>query len=306
MADVRGSRLEIWQKRWRMARRRGRALEELVAAIERALALDSTAKITSPGRIRHRVTGKMREVDVLITRGDGRHKIVTAIECKDWKKVVSDIVVEHFAKKCAALHVNKVIIVSSKGFTREALIDAQHEGVSCLSLSDATSFDWMSPTAVFTHNQCLKRFHWMFDLGPGGPKLASGFVVEDSAGTLVPWDVLNAQADVQIAKEVGAPPVEPGEVVHELRFDRVDNLYARDPSTRAAYSIVKAIVRATYQYLPVKQSPIRLHEYLDHQAGERFEIAQSELDIGGTRARLMFVPNEQGGKAVKLVLDPKK
>lgn len=286
-----------------MAKRRGRAREELVAAIERALVSDPDAKITSPGRLRHRVTKKMREVDVLIVRGKGRHKSVTAVECKDWNRPVDDPVIEQWAKKCSSLQVNKGIIVSSGGFTPEALIDAEHEGISCLSLNDVQSFDWLARDAAFTHYERRKNFAWTFDLGEAN-SFVKAMVIVDSGGNQVPINVLNAQAAAVLDRNAeNAPPKDHLSSV-VITFDHVEELRVCDTETQTLYPIVKAMVRVEFDEVELQRSLLRLHEYVDHQTGECHQIAQNEFEMYGRKARLMIVPNDEGGRTVKLVFDP--
>ncbi len=67
--------------------REGRNLEKLTHALEKYMA-EKGATVESPGFVEDRITGQKREIDVLITQGEGHHKQIIAIECKDRKTPV--------------------------------------------------------------------------------------------------------------------------------------------------------------------------------------------------------------------------
>lgn len=252
------------------------------------------------------MTNKMREVDVLMTRGEGRHKVVTAIECKDWKKPVDDTVVEGFAKKCSSLHVNKAIIVSTRGFTPEALVDAAHEGISCLSLSDVASFSWVHPEAEFVQYERRWHYRWSFDMGEANAVVGTAIAVEDLNGNSVPLEVLNAQAVKALSQLTPPWPPEENAQPIDFEFSKIDGIRVRHVGTESVYPILRAKVHVEIEMVEVQRAPFNLHEYVDHQNQEKFEFAQNELVLGGRKARLMLVPEGKDQRAVKLVFDPVK
>ena len=114
----------------------GQQLETIVAKLERLFAVDPNISVQTPARLRDRVTGALREHDVLITQKRGHHVTLTAIECRDRSRKFGVPEVEAFAAKCRDTGINKAFIVSSKGFTKTALKKAVHENVGCLLFKD--------------------------------------------------------------------------------------------------------------------------------------------------------------------------
>ena len=121
--------------------RKGKSLERLVAALERALANDPETEILTNARVRDRVTGRLREHDVLVRR-TGRHDVIIAFECRDRIRPVGVPAVESFWAKCERT-VDKGILVSGSGFSKTALQDARVRNIGCLTLEEAERFEWM-------------------------------------------------------------------------------------------------------------------------------------------------------------------
>jgi len=126
----------------------GRTLEGLVASIERALGHRDDVKVTSPGFLVDRVTGELREHDVLIELRTAHRTLVIAIECRDRSRKIGINDIESFAAKCRDTRVDRGIAVSSKGFTKPALKKGVHENITCQTLSRANSFDWLGTVGI--------------------------------------------------------------------------------------------------------------------------------------------------------------
>lgn len=135
--------------------RPGVRLEKIVASLQQMM--DPQSKVTHNEKLTDRV-GNLRQYDVVIRGSFGGRDILGIVECKDHKRRKGPTAVEAFAKKTENLGANLRLIVSRKGFTKQALKLAEHEGIGCLSLL------------------------------PEDPKLA-GFSVGDMwYGTLYRWD----------------------------------------------------------------------------------------------------------------------
>lgn len=102
-----------------------RLFEALVARIERDALEDGTV-VTSPDRLRCRLTGRLREVDASLVRPDGS---ITTIECRKRKGRQDVTWIEQLATKRASLGADKTIAVSSKGFSQAAQIVAEQHNV---------------------------------------------------------------------------------------------------------------------------------------------------------------------------------
>ena len=124
-------------------KKKGRSLETLVTAVERALAGASNVTVQSPKHLPDRITRKLREHDVVITLSGSHHKSVIAIECRDRSRKITVNDIEGFWSKCQDTDVDQGIVVSPKGFTKAAITKAANKGIRTLRLSQATSFNWL-------------------------------------------------------------------------------------------------------------------------------------------------------------------
>ena len=109
----------------------GLSLELVVAKIQQMMDLGS--KVTHNEVLVDRV-GNKRQYDVVIRGKFGGRPVLGVIECKDHSRKKGPSTIEAFAKKTENLGANLRLIVSRKGFTKQALTLAKHENIGCLSL----------------------------------------------------------------------------------------------------------------------------------------------------------------------------
>lgn len=127
-----------------MARRSStlwRRFELVVASLEQALSSQG-AVVTSPDRLRDRITGRLREVDatVRIVRPDGTEEL-TAIECRRRRNRQDDPWIEQLASKQHKIGADRVIAVSSRGFSESAKLSANHFGIALRTLAELSDPD---------------------------------------------------------------------------------------------------------------------------------------------------------------------
>lgn len=121
----------------------GKGYEKTVATIERVMATNRDVQVVSPAKLVDKVTGKLREHDVLLRANVGHRTMLVAIECRDRSRKVTVNEVEGFALKCQHTGVDRGVIVSPLGFTEGAGVKAAAMGIDCLRLVNAKSFDWL-------------------------------------------------------------------------------------------------------------------------------------------------------------------
>jgi hypothetical protein len=109
----------------------GLNLELIVAKIQQMMDINSS--VTHNEKLKDRV-GNLRQYDVIIRGEFGGRPVLGVIECKDHSRKKGPIAIEAFAKKTENLGANLRLMVSRKGFTKQALILAKHENIGCLSL----------------------------------------------------------------------------------------------------------------------------------------------------------------------------
>jgi hypothetical protein len=108
----------------------GKFFEKAVARIQEKLAPD--AKVTHDEELTDR-TGASRQYDVVIRGTNAGHPYLGIIECRDSKKREGPRSISAFSKEMDNLGANLRIMVSRKGFTKQALLVAKHEHVLCYS-----------------------------------------------------------------------------------------------------------------------------------------------------------------------------
>jgi hypothetical protein len=109
----------------------GTELETIVARIQQML--DTKSRVTRNEWLVDRL-GNRRQYDVVVRGEFGGRSVLGVIECKDHSRKKGPDAVEAFAKKTDNLRTNLRCMVSRKGFTKQALTVARHEGIECLSL----------------------------------------------------------------------------------------------------------------------------------------------------------------------------
>jgi hypothetical protein len=109
----------------------GVSLELAVARIQQMMDPDST--VSHNETLLDRL-GNRRQFDVVIRGTFGGRPVLGVIECRDHSRKKGPDAVEGFAKKTEHLGANLRLMVSRKGFTRQALRLAAHERIGFLSL----------------------------------------------------------------------------------------------------------------------------------------------------------------------------
>ena len=134
-----------------------REFERLVARIE-ADAGPRGIVVTSPDRIKCKITGRLREVDASIRSRIGTAEMLVTIECRRRTKIQDITWIEQLATKKKAIGADRTIAVSAAGFTESTKTLADQNGISLRKLSDITAEDINSllrlDFALFWHRAC--------------------------------------------------------------------------------------------------------------------------------------------------------
>lgn len=131
--------------------RKGKDVEEIAERLHK-LILGPGWEIKSPDRITDKITGQSREVDVSIRLKSGYISILIIVECRD--RDIEDVMwIEQLVTKCKNLGADKLIAVSSTGFTEPAKKSAEHYGIVTQVLSKINPDDiksWLYGSSVGT------------------------------------------------------------------------------------------------------------------------------------------------------------
>jgi len=123
--------------------RQGRELERLVAILEEALRPDGV-HVTSPDRIPDSVTGRKREVDVVIRTHEGG-TVLAICECRDRRAVADVTWVEQVVTKARDLEGSPAaVLVSTSGFTPEARKKAASYGLDVRLVTEVSVEEFRS------------------------------------------------------------------------------------------------------------------------------------------------------------------
>jgi hypothetical protein len=134
-----------------------REFERLVARIE-ADAGPHGIVVTSPDRIRCKITGRLREVDASIRSRIGTSEVLITVECRR-RATIQDVTwIEQLVTKKKTIGVDRTIAVSAAGFTEAAKAVADQNGIFLRKLSDITAADINSllrlDFVLFWHKAC--------------------------------------------------------------------------------------------------------------------------------------------------------
>ncbi|MFB9079425.1 restriction endonuclease [Flavobacterium procerum] len=84
--------------------------------------------------------GLTREFDVIIKSKVNGMNICIAMECKDYGKKVAVGIVEQFKSKCDSIkEINKMVIVSPKGFQSGAVVQAKNFGIELMTAEEVST-----------------------------------------------------------------------------------------------------------------------------------------------------------------------
>lgn len=98
--------------------------------------------VTESGMVPDREAGILREVDILIEHNYAGHEFRLIVECRDHSRSQTVDWIDGLIGKAKSLDVDKVVAVSSKGFSRSARRKAEENGIEALTLEEANETDW--------------------------------------------------------------------------------------------------------------------------------------------------------------------
>jgi hypothetical protein len=123
--------------------KRSNEFQALIARIYLQLAAHG-AQVTESVLLRERTSNAEREVDVLIEQVVVGHRIRIAVECRDRKDKDDITWIDDLIGRFSDLEIDRVIAVSSSGFTKTAASKAAAHRIDVLTLEEANETDWPS------------------------------------------------------------------------------------------------------------------------------------------------------------------
>ncbi|MCZ8011306.1 MAG: hypothetical protein ACK5U0_04700 [Gemmatimonas sp.] len=120
--------------------KKSNSFQRVIALLHEQLAAE--ASVTESEMLTDSRTGEQREVDIVIRSEIGGYPVIIGVECVDHGRPATVQWVEGMLGKHADLPTDKLILVASSGFSRQALVKAEKRGALCLSLAEAASAEW--------------------------------------------------------------------------------------------------------------------------------------------------------------------
>lgn len=273
--------------------RPGRTLEKLIAFLEKMLSRAEGAVIESPFYVRDKITGEVREHDVVVRGNFGHHETLIALECRDKSRPVTVNEVESFQSKCNDTGIHGKVIVAVKGFTKGAMKKAEAYGIRCLSLDEALGFPWMEMKTIAQFSRNITRNSWRFILADDPKHDIKNFVIRNSDGTeLRTVDFENSTRE-ELNKLEECCCFLPGK--HRQKFHFIltgQSLYDMDRHQVVELSHADVLV----EWEIVKEDkPVFQWQYRDQLSQKVLgEVAIAPMDLGSIKGALTFVNGGNG------------
>lgn len=143
--------------------------EKVTAGIYQALGQSSGVNVVCHGRgcILIGSSGVRHQIDVLTSHSDGVHTYRTAIECKYWNRRVDKAAVAKHASIVEDTGVEKGVVVSKSGFTRDAQALAIRKNMGLIELRRPIDADWdgyFREVVVDLHVVDMRTYDYQFVL----------------------------------------------------------------------------------------------------------------------------------------------
>lgn len=297
---------------------RGEAVEQLVAAIEEALS--ERASVRHDERLVDRVTGRKRQVDVLVEFRDGHHVARYMYEVKCHRRPIGTGTVEQTHRKKEDLGVEKAVLVSASGFTRPAEEKAKFLRISLMRLDLALErpFSWLARYVENLRAERIDIREWSLGVeespmplsrqkvdSPGAVRKA-GLRVRTPEGQNV---TLKDLMDPFILNHVNGVwpenPREPYEFVLKREFP---GHYLTSPDLphplRLAFVGARVVVSYSTQKIPLEVESV---EYRDLARDSPLaEVARMAWEVDGHRYQVDVIgePKEDGSTQIQLLRQP--
>lgn len=264
--------------------RKGKSLERLVRHLESALGNTGGAKIESPGFVRDKITGELREHDVLITLVSGHHTITIALECRDRKRKVGSPAVEAFHTKCEHT-VDKGLIVSSSGFTAPGIKKATALGIRCLSLQRATSMVQFRPTTLKIRKRNIDSMAITVVPEPEDAGPIANSRLNDENGNIVSPEWLFSRTEAWVL----SLDIDPNDRSPNKRRLVVNNppLTLTDVDSGRQFP-VKAIVAKVVFHVTEEAVPFSFFDYLEPDVDTLATTGIASVKAGGLQGSVVF------------------
>lgn len=120
--------------------------EELSADIQRQLSPESV--VTHNDKIRGKITGTIRQIDISIKTRVGQFEMLVVIDCKDFRSPVDVKSIGEVMELAEDVGANKIAVIASNGFTSSAKSRAKAAGIDLFTIVDSRDHDWQQYVSI--------------------------------------------------------------------------------------------------------------------------------------------------------------
>lgn len=120
--------------------KRSNLFQQLIYAIQHSVSKGE--KVTESKFLIDKQTGAKVEVDIVIDADVNNFPVVLSVEVRDRKRPATVEWVRECIGKHATLETNKLVLVSSSGFTEEAISKSTECGIEAITITEAQEYDW--------------------------------------------------------------------------------------------------------------------------------------------------------------------
>lgn len=126
-----------WRTRYNLAMpKRTNTFQAVVFAIKQHIA--AGAAVTESEELADLISGEKREVDICIKAQAAGHSVIVSLECRDHKRPQAVGWIEEMQTKHSRLPTDRLVLVSSSGFTPKAIAKAKSFGIETVVPKDLT------------------------------------------------------------------------------------------------------------------------------------------------------------------------
>jgi hypothetical protein len=266
------------------AKRPGRDLEQLVATIERSLH-GAGIEITSPAHLPDRETGgDLREVDVLLRIRAGSTQLLVAFECRDRGRAQNVQWLEELAGRRNSLGVDKMVAVSSNGFSAAALKKAKARGIDLRVLSALTP-DEVRRLVPFSELGILRTDARLIAWRSGGPRAENAESV-GPAPTVASLDITLTEPCLRVPGTTELFSLQ--QLAEKYKSQILEAANAAIPTVRLPIADPSTLVGSTDES-EVLRVTLNLPPLEEIWAGMVFSVESVEFDVVTTR-RFVKIP----------------
>jgi hypothetical protein len=281
--------------------KKGKTFEKLVAQLEKSLSGSKSITFKAPEKLRDKVTGQLREHDIILYYENKHHSFKIAIECRDRSRPIGVNQIESFFSKCNDTQIDQGIMVSAKGFYNTAIKKAKSYGIGCFNLEQVSSLDWMKINKMKVYTRNIIHSEWSLNTENLLEKDIKEYNFIHKGGTLISNDILISN----IQRKLQALPIETSSGKYEVQFQfNSNNLFFQDKSNNEFIPINNIIADITYETL-CEYVPFNLFKYSDKQKDQNItDLAITEFKLGKSNIKIMITQDENKGG--KILIIPEK